>query len=179
MSAGFIDPQEVLNQLPLEKDMVAVDFGCGSGGWVIPLAQRLKDGVVYGVDVQEDVLLSMINRANLKGLNNIKKVLADVEKGIKQIENESCDLVLMTNLLFQVDDKLFIFKEAKRILKNFGKILVVEWDMESPFGPLQENRVSMGAIEQIIQKAGLIKEKEIETSGYHYGLLVGKTQSNL
>ena len=174
MSAGFINPEEILNQLSLEKDMVAVDFGCGSGGWVIPLAQKLEYGAVWAVDVQEDVLASTINKANLKGISNIKRVLANVEEGVKIIEDESCDLVLMTNLLFQVDDKVAVFKEAKRVLKKSGKILIVEWGMESPFGPLQENRISLGAIEDAIQKVGLVKEKDIQTEGYHYGLLVVK-----
>ncbi|MDD5738522.1 MAG: class I SAM-dependent methyltransferase [Candidatus Pacebacteria bacterium] len=168
---GFLDPNEILNQLSLEKDMVAVDFGCGSGGWVIPLARKLDDGIVYAVDVQESALSAMMSKANLQGISNIKKVLADIEKGVKQIESSSINLVLMTNLLFQVDDKEAVFKEAKRILKESGKVLVIEWDLESPFGPMQENRISSGGVQEIAQKVGFVLEKEIETSGYHYGLL--------
>jgi ubiquinone/menaquinone biosynthesis C-methylase UbiE len=175
MPTGFLDPNKILNQLPLEKDMVGADFGCGSGGWVIPLARKLEDGFVYAVDVQENALSAMTSKANLQGVNNIKKVLADIEKGIKQIENSSCDLVLMTNLLFQINEKITVFKEAKRILKKTGKILVIEWGMESPFGPLQEERVSAGKVQEIAEKQGFVLEKNIETSGYHYGLLFIKS----
>jgi ubiquinone/menaquinone biosynthesis C-methylase UbiE len=173
---GFLDPNEILNQLLLEKDMVAADFGCGSGGWVIPLAQKLGDGLVYAVDVQENALSAMMSKANLHGLNNIKKVLADIERGVKQIEGNSCDLVLMTNLLFQIDNKEDVFKEAKRILKEAGKVLVVEWGMESPFGPMQEDRVSAGKIQDIAETEGFVLEKKIETSGYHCGLLFIKSK---
>ncbi len=168
---GFLDPKEILNQLHLEKDIIAVDFGCGSGGWVIPLAQKLTDGIVYAVDIQESALSALMSKANLQGLSNIKKILADIERGVKQLEDSSCDLILMTNLLFQVNDKTAVFKEAKRILKESGKVLVVEWDMESPFGPMQENRISAGRTQEIAEKNGFILEKKIETSGYHYGLL--------
>jgi len=173
---GFLDPTEILNQLALEKDMVAVDFGCGSGGWVIPLARKLEDGIVYAVDVQESALSAMMSKANLQGINNIKKVLADVERDVKQIEGNFADLVLMTNLLFQIGNKDATFKEAKRILKKSGKILVIEWDMESPFGPMQESRDSSGGVQEIAQKFGFVLEKEIETGGYHYGLLFGNSQ---
>ncbi len=172
---GFLDPNEILNQLALEKDMIAVDFGCGSGGWVIPLAQKLEDGIVYAVDVQENALSAMMSKANLQGLSNIKKILADIERGIKQIESGSCDLVLMTNLLFQIDDKDAVFKEAKRILKASGKVLVIEWDMESAFGPMQESRVSAGRVQEIAEEQDFVLEKKIETSGYHYGLLFIKS----
>ncbi|MEK7173125.1 MAG: class I SAM-dependent methyltransferase, partial [Patescibacteria group bacterium] len=168
----FLDPNEILSQLPLEKDMIAADFGCGSGGWVIPLAQKLTDGIVYAVDVQESSLSAMMSKANLQGLSNIKKVLADIERGVKQIDDSSCELVLMTNLLFQVDNKEAVFKEAKRILKESGRILVIEWGMESPFGPMQESRVSSGRAQEFAEKAGFVLEKKIETGGYHYGLLL-------
>lgn len=171
MPTGFLDPNEILNKLSLEKNMTAVDFGCGSGGWVIPLAQKLTDGIVYAVDVQESALSAMMSKANLQGISNIKKILADIERGVKQLENASCDLILMTNFLFQIDYKDEVFKEAKRILKDSGKILVVEWDMESPFGPMQENRISSGSVQEIAEKNDFILEKKIETSGYHYGLL--------
>lgn len=170
----FVSPSEILSELLLKKDMIAVDFGCGSGGWVIPLAQKMEDGIVYAVDVQESALSAMMSKANLQGLGNIKKVLADVEKEIPQIKDTSCDLVLMTNLLFQLENKESPFKEAKRILNHNGKVLVVEWNMETAFGPVQESRVSPGKIAEIAQKVGFILEKEIETGGYHYGMLFVK-----
>ena len=42
----FLNPNKVLKQLKLKPDMVGADFGSGSGGWVIPLAQELEDGKI-------------------------------------------------------------------------------------------------------------------------------------
>ena len=169
----FVDPNEVLSELLLRKDMVAADFGCGSGGWVIPLAKRLEDGLVYAVDVQEAPLSALMGKVNLQGLTNIKKVVADVEKGVPSIADDLCDLVLMTNLLFQVENKETALKEAQRILKHNGKLLVVEWEEKSKLGPL-EGRVPKELAKQIIQGLGFVLEKEIQTGGYHYGLLFAK-----
>ncbi|GAH20696.1 unnamed protein product, partial [marine sediment metagenome] len=44
MNQGFLNPSEVLKQLKLKKDMIAADFGCGSGGWALPLAKKLEEG---------------------------------------------------------------------------------------------------------------------------------------
>lgn len=174
MPTAFLDPEEILDKLKLQEDMIAADFGCGSGGWAIPLAGKLPHGIVYAIDAQEDPLGALMKKANLHGLDNIKKIHGDVERGITPIESKSCDLVLMTNLLFQIDDKKFVFKEAARILKDTGRILLVEWTLESAFGPLQERRVSQGKAKDFAKEQNFVADQEIEAGSYHYGILFSK-----
>ncbi|PIP24588.1 MAG: hypothetical protein COX33_01180, partial [Candidatus Nealsonbacteria bacterium CG23_combo_of_CG06-09_8_20_14_all_36_125] len=50
----FLNPSEVLKQLNLKKNMVAADFGSGSGGWAFPLAKKLEEGKVYAIDILEE-----------------------------------------------------------------------------------------------------------------------------
>ena len=129
----FINPIEILNQIGLRPDMVAADFGCGAGGWVIPLAKILKDGRVYAIDVQEEPLSALEGKLKMFDIKNVVTVRSDVEKvGGSKIPEGSCDIVLMVNLLFQVDDKGEVFKEAKRILKENGRVLVVDWLKNAP-----------------------------------------------
>ena len=122
--------------------MTAADFGCGAGGWVIPLAKKLEQGLVYAIDIQEEPLSALESKAKLEGIQNIKKILSDIEieKGSK-VPALSCDLVLMTNLLFQTEKKKEVFKEADRILKPNGKILIVDWKPEASLGP-EQGRIS-------------------------------------
>jgi len=70
----FLNPVSVLNNLELQEDMVAVDLGAGSGGWVIPLAKRLKYGRVYAVDILEEPLSALKGRANIERLMNISTI---------------------------------------------------------------------------------------------------------
>ncbi len=101
---SFLNPEEVLKQLKLQEEMQAADFGCGSGGWVIPLAKKLEGGKVYAVDILEEPLSVLRAKINLGRITNIQIIRADVEKGVNIFE-ESLDLVLITNLLFEVEDK--------------------------------------------------------------------------
>ena len=39
---SFLNPDEVLDNLDLQSDMVAAEFGCGSGGFAVPLARRAR-----------------------------------------------------------------------------------------------------------------------------------------
>lgn len=78
---GFLDPKEVLTtKLNLRENMTAADFGCGSGGWVMPLAKILKKGRVFAIDVLEEPLSALRGKIKLEGLFNIEIKKADVEK---------------------------------------------------------------------------------------------------
>src|SRR4030042_3324590 len=113
----FLNPEKVLEKLDWKEDMTAVDFGCGSGGWVTPLAKKLENGKVLSLDILEEPLSALRAKAKLFKLENIETIKADVEKGTS-LANESQDLVLITNLLFECKDKNKVLEEAKRALKS-------------------------------------------------------------
>ena len=169
---GFLNPNEVLNQLKLLGEMIAADFGSGSGGWAIPLAQRLKFGKVYAIDILEEPLSALKSKAEIQKVYNIETINSNVEKGIK-LPDLSCDLVLLTNLLFQIEDKKRVLTEAKRVLKKGGKILVVDWLPEAPQGP-KEGRVSTDEVKKMAKDLNLKLEKEFQAGVFHYGLIFTK-----
>ena len=169
---GFLNPNEVLNQLKLLGEMIAADFGSGSGGWAIPLAQRLKFGKVYAIDILEEPLSALKSKAEIQKVYNIETINSNVEKGIK-LPDLSCDLVLLTNLLFQIEDKKRVLTEAKRVLKKGGKILVVDWLPEALQGP-REGRVSPDEVKKMAEDLNLKLEKEFKAGVFHYGLVFTK-----
>ena len=170
----FVDPIETLNKLKLKPEMTACDFGCGSGGWTIPLAEILNKGKVYAIDILEEPLAVLESRAKLKNLINLAFIRDDVENenGLN-ILNSSSDLVLMTNLLFEAENKEQIFKEAVRILKKDGRILIVDWEPEARMGP-KESRISKEEVRKIAEKFNLKLEQEFKAGDYHYGLIFKK-----
>ena len=166
---GFLNPSEVLKRLELRKEMVAADFGSGSGGWTIPLAKHLEEGKVYAIDILEEPLSALKDRAKLEGILNIVPIKSDIEEGTG-LHSESCDLVLITNLLFQVENKKAILEEGKRVLRPGGKILIIDWLIDSPLGP-QGGRVSSGEVKEIAKDVDLKVKEEFEAGPYHYGLI--------
>jgi len=168
---SFLKPKEVLEKLNLAKNLIAADFGCGSGGWVLPLAKILEDGKIYAVDILEEPLSALKSKAKLEGISNIELVKGDVEKGIRLL-SQSCDLVLMTNLLFECEEKKKVFEEAKRVLRKGGKILIVDWKKESKLGP--EKKISPQEVKKLAVEINLKPEKEFEAGPQHYGLLFSK-----
>jgi len=166
----FLNPEKILEKLELNKEMIAADFGCGSGGWAIPLAKRVK--WVYAIDLLEEPLSALRSKMKMEKLFNIDPLRANVEEKTTLL-SESCDLVLMTNLLFQVENLEKVFKEAKRVLKKGGKILVVDWKKDNPLTKEIE-WVDFEKVKKIAKELGFELKEEFEAGTFHYSLIFVK-----
>lgn len=168
---GFLNPQMVIKNLPIKEGMIVCDFGSGSGGWVIPIAKMLKTGVVYAIDILESAISALNGKIAAEGLFNIKPMLGNVEKEVK-LKDDYVDIVLMTNLLFQVDNIEPVLREAHRILKTGGLILIVDWKKDAVLGP--QKKVLIEDVKAKASNIGLKPEKEFSAGNFHWGLLLKK-----
>ncbi len=173
-----IDSLKLLGKLGIEEKMQVADLGCGRRGYFSLQAAKLVGdlGQVYAVDVLKPALENVRSMANLFGVANIKTVWADLEVfGGTKIPDQSVDLTMINNVLFQTDKDDLIIKEAVRILKTKGKLLVTEWKkIKTPFGPPTENRVNPEEIKTIAKSCGLSLLQEFEAGPYHYSLIFAK-----
>lgn len=171
---GFLSPEEILNNLEIREDMTAVEFGCGAGIFVLALAKRLTQGRVYGLDVQEEKLSALKNKALLEKLKNVVTVHCDLEtQNGSTLHANSIDIVLIPNVLFQSEDKHAIIKEGKRILKQGGQLLIIDWQKSSSLAPKQ-GIISPDEIKKIAESAELDFKKEFLAGGHHFALLFSK-----
>jgi ubiquinone/menaquinone biosynthesis C-methylase UbiE len=111
----------------LPGDYVA-DFGSGSGHLSLALARLLGEkGRVYAVDIHADGLVRLENMAKENSLENIYILCGDVEKpNGTLLKRESVRGVLLSNILFLLEDKLAAIEEAKRILIPEGRLVLIE-----------------------------------------------------
>lgn len=175
-TGGFLNPLDTIKQLGVKKGMIIADFGCGAGYFSIPLAKLVGgEGKVFAFDVLETALESVKGRARLEGLFNIETRRCDLEKeNSSGLENDSIDLVVMANILFQSDDKNGIIKEAHRILKNEGQVIIIDWKPEQPMGPKADSIVSIESIKEIAQTLGLKFLNDLSIDKYHWGVIFSK-----
>jgi ubiquinone/menaquinone biosynthesis C-methylase UbiE len=175
-TGGFLHPEETVKQLNIKKWMKVADFGCGSGYFTLPIAKKLAhESRVYAADIIEEALESVRSRARLQGLFNIETVRCNLEElnGTGLGEN-SMDLVLLANILFQSQKKVDIIKEAKRVLKESGEMAIIDWKPDQPMGPAKDFIVSLGAVKKIVEDEGLRFKRELAVDKYHWGLVFNK-----
>lgn len=171
----LLDPEFILSKAQIKEGDKVADLGCGaSGHFVFPSSRMVGGGgKVYAVDVLKHTLEVIKKRAEKENFSNVEEVWTDLEvfKGAG-IESESVDVALLINTLFQSSKRAAILREAVRLLKKGGNLLVVEWEnSDSPLGPPPEARIKKDSLKATAQKLGLKAEEEFNAGNYHYGIL--------
>jgi len=174
MKKSFLDPEEILDQLDVKPNMIIADFGCGSGGFTIPLARKLEEGLVHGLDIQEQPLSALKSRFLLENLNNIKLTKCDLEmpRGSK-LEADSIDMVFIPNVLFQAENRSAIIIEAFRILKRKGILVIIDWigkNIQAEIG----GQISKDEVVRLAKDQGFNFQKDFKAGQYHYGVIFKK-----
>lgn len=176
-AAKFIDPRAIIEKLEMLAGSVVADFGCANGYFSLPVAEKIgEEGVVYCLDILPQCIETVESQAKTKGVTNIIAKRANIEKdGGSKLPDSSCDWVIVKNVLFMNNNKETILGEAKRVLKDDGKILVIEWNSDNyAMGPERELRIPKESLLDIVDKIGLILAKEIPVSDFHYGIVLAK-----
>jgi len=155
--------------------MSIADVGSGTGEYSIALAKATgQPGRVYAIDVQKDMLAMVKKKATQEGIGTIEVVWGDIEKrGGAGLSDNSVDISLIANTLFQLEDKKAAVQEVIRITKPNGKIAVVDWvDSFGGLGPKQTDVISSEMAENLFKDAGFGKVSEFDAGDHHYGLIM-------
>lgn len=159
------------------NDRVA-DLGCGSFGYfVFPLAKKIgRHGKIYAVDIIKNNLAAINNMARSDNLSQIETVWSNLEiyRGTK-IDDNSLDAALLVSTLNQSQQPLDILKEAVRMLKPGGRLLIVEWsEGDSLFGNKPNKTLTQRKLKENLKHLPLALQEEFPAGDYHYALLLTK-----
>jgi len=178
-TGGFLNPDQVVEELKIAPGMKIADFGCGSGYLAFGLAKKTgPEGKVYAIDVLPAALESIRSQSKLRGIYNIEPVRANLEElNSSKLPDESCDMVVMANILLQTQKRAGVVSEANRVLKPGGAMVFLEWRPDAKIGPPSAGlSVSAEDIKKIVKelKLNLNLEREFEAGSHHYGLIFRK-----
>lgn len=172
----LLDPQLLFAKSHLQPGMHIADFGCGRTGHVVFPASVIVggEGLVYAVDILKDVLENIRKRADVQALINIHTIWSDVEKlGKTAIPAKSLDIVFLVNTLSHGQQSLGALDEANRLLREKGRIVVVDWYKTAPsLGPQKENFIDFGVVKSWANQNGYVVQEEFEAGAYHWGLVL-------
>jgi ubiquinone/menaquinone biosynthesis C-methylase UbiE len=174
---GFAHPPRNVAALGISPGMKVADFGSGSGAYVLAIAKELHgSGHVYAIDIQKDLLRRTKNEAEKQGHKNVEVLWGDLESpNGSKIADNALELVLISNLLFQIDDKRAVFAEAKRILRPSGRLAIIDWSESfGGLGPQKEDVVKKEQALTLARAVELTFLKEFSAGAHHYGLIFRK-----
>lgn len=172
---GFAHPGRNVDILDIEKEMYVADFGSGSGAYVLAIAEKLANtGHVYAVDIQKDLLRRTINETKRRGFTNVTPIWADLEKKHAcKLRSGTLDIVLVSNLLFQVEDKNAILIEARRLLHSGGRLIMIDWsDSFGGLGPRPQDVMTQEAALNLAHTHGFATLREFRAGAHHWGVVM-------
>lgn len=159
----------------IDHGMKVADFGSGSGAYVLAAARAVgRTGRVYAVDVQKDLLTRIQHNALQEKIDWVDIVWGDFETpGGTKLKDKSIDLVIMSNVLFQIDHAPRAFGEALRVLKQGGRLAVIDWtDSFGGMGPEAKRVVTKEKTIGHALTAGFTLMREFPAGAHHYGILL-------
>ncbi|GAB4253381.1 MAG: methyltransferase domain-containing protein [Thermoleophilia bacterium] len=169
----FSPPEATVEKFPVGQGDRVADIGCGAGYYLLPLARRVGDaGVVYGIDLHEELLDRCASKAHEEGLSNV--VLVKAEPDQVPVADGEVDFVLMSNVLHELSDPGPLLAEVRRIGRDGAKLLVLEWKpAEMPIGPPVAERLAPQEVARILEREGFSTGEVLDLNKGQYGVVAG------
>lgn len=180
-SASLLDPKrdawqmpaEVVKALGLKPGQVACDVGAGPGYFTLRLAEAVgPEGRVYAVDVEQQLLATLRDRAGKAKLKNVVPVLGQPDDPL--LQPGSCDVVLIVDTFHHFPDGVAYLWRLTSALKPGGRIVNVDFQKrETPVGPPVAHRVSREEFLAFAASAGLVPVAEETFLPHQYLIALG------
>ena len=126
----------LLPALKLKAGDAVADIGAGTGYYTRRLAKAVgTNGVVYAVEIQQEMLDILTNKMVEIGISNVKPVLGTISD--PKLSHASVDFILMVDVYHEFDYPFEMVEAMCRSLKPGGRIAFVEFRGEDPNVPIK------------------------------------------
>ncbi len=124
----------IKNMEILPGDSIA-DIGAGSGYHVFKMAPLARQGLVYAVDIQDEMLTAIEDQKKEIGLKNIE-IIKGTEQSVNLPEN-SVDKILMVDVYHEFNYPVEMLASMNKALRQNGKIYLIEYRGEDDSIPIK------------------------------------------
>jgi predicted methyltransferase len=127
--AGEELPDDIVAAMELMPGQTVADIGSGSGYFTRRLARAVgPEGIVYGVDIQPEMLEIMQRLAEREGIDNITPVLG--ETADPKLPENSVDWILLVDTYHEFQEPEAMLAAMHRCLKDDGRVALIEYRLE-------------------------------------------------
>jgi FkbM family methyltransferase len=128
-------PDHVVEQMKLKPTDVVADVGAGTGYFSFRIAPRVKQGKVFAVDLQPEMLAIIEKRKKELKADNVIAVKS-AETDVKLQEN-SVNVALMVDVYHEFSFPREMMLSVVKALKPGGRVVQIEYRGEDPDVPIK------------------------------------------
>lgn len=126
----------LIEALKLKPGEVLADVGVGTGYIAEKMARRIvPGGVVYGVDIQQEMLDLLDRKMKLLRVDNVKGVLGTITD--PKLPEGKIDLIIMVDVYHEFDHPYEMTESMVKSLKKGGRLVFIEYRKEDPKVPIK------------------------------------------
>ncbi len=173
----FMEPSALLALCNLQTTDTVADFGAGSGFLSRAAAGIVRSGSVIAIDIHRDIVARLARETVDMGIGNMRALWGDIEiDGGSKLADHSVDFVILSNIMFHLEDKQGCFKEAHRVLKSGGRALLVDWSESfGGMGPRPQAVFTKEAALLLSKSLGFtVMNDTLPAGDHHYAILLKK-----
>lgn len=105
----------------LKRGMQVLDVGCGPGSITLDVADRVRPGIVWGVDSDPDRIEAAKLLAKERQIHNVRFMLGDARK--LEVEGDSFDLIYSHTVMQNLFDPIRALQEQKRAARPKAPVM--------------------------------------------------------
>ena len=115
----FFRPRlEILNEAEIKLGFSVLDFGCGPGGYIVPLAELVgPSGKIHALDINPLAVQEVDRIALRKNIRNLKTIQSDCAT---KLPDSSVDVALLYDICHHLTRPDDVLRDLHRVLKPGG-----------------------------------------------------------
>ena len=180
--SAFEDPKRaeklqidrVMDLLAIREGSVVADIGAGSGWFTVRAARRVgSTGTVYAVEINEEYLNHIKNRAQQEGLSNIRTVLGKEDDPM--LPSGKIDSLLLLKTYHEFSKPLSMLRAMRNAMRKEALLGIIDRD-----GRGDDHGVNRAAVIKEVSQAGfsLVSDHDfVKPDDMDYFLVFRKTDA--
>ncbi|MCC6545390.1 MAG: class I SAM-dependent methyltransferase, partial [Nitrospirae bacterium] len=135
-----------------KSGQVVADIGAGTGYLTAKLSECVgESGIVYAVDIQQEMIDYARKNVLDRGLKNVVLVLGDMDN--PKLSPEKMDAIILLSAYHEIARPVEYVKKLRSALKPYGKLAILEFTDECPIGPPLKFRLPEDMVMHEVQQA--------------------------